>query len=340
MMATNLQEPFKAFVIDKGEDGSLSSGLTTLHHAQLDAGEVTIKVAYSSVNYKDALAATGTGKIIHRFPCVGGIDVAGEVIQSSDARFAAGDKVLATAYNIGVSHHGGYAEYARLPADWLVPLPEGLNLLEAMALGTAGLTAALGIVHMETNGLTPEKGPVLVTGATGGVGSLAVDMLSGLGYEVTALTSKSTEDAYLKGLGAAEVVSASTIDLSSVKPMEEGRWAGAVDSVGGPLLSWVIATMKRAGTIACIGNAGSFKLNTTVYPFILRGVSLLGVDSGFIASPVRQQVWQRLRNDLKPKHLRECTQVIDFDELPKAFDRFVQGQVRGRTVVRIDDSLG
>lgn len=330
-----LNAPFKAFLIDKAEDGSIMSGLSMLTADQLDAGEVTIKVAYSSVNYKDALAATGAGKIIRRFPCAGGIDLAGEVVESADPRFAAGDKVIASAFNIGVSHHGGYAEYARIPADWVVALPDGLTLLEAMALGTAGFTAALGIVRMEANGLAPENGPVAVTGATGGVGSLAIDMLSKIGYQAVALTSKAAQTEYLTNLGASEVMLTSTIDFTRIKPMESAQWAGAIDNVGGPLLSWLIATMKRAGTVASIGNAASAELHSTVFPFILRGVSLVGVDSGFIAYPIRKCVWERLGADLKPRHLMEITKLIDLAALPQCFDDFLKGRVKGRTVVRI-----
>lgn len=332
-----LNAPFKAFLIDKAEDGSIMSGLSMLTADQLDAGEVTIKVAYSSVNYKDALAATGAGKIIRRFPCAGGIDLAGEVVESADPRFAVGNKVIASAFNIGVSHHGGYAEYARVPADWVVALPDGLTLLEAMALGTAGFTAALGIVRMEANGLAPENGPVAVTGATGGVGSLAIDMLAKIGYQAVALTSKATQTEYLTNLGASEVMLTSSIDFTRIKPMESAQWAGAIDNVGGPLLSWLIATMKRAGTVASIGNAASAELHSTVFPFILRGVSLVGVDSGFIAYPIRKRVWERLGADLKPRHLMEITKLIDLTALPQCFDDFLKGQVKGRTVVRIGD---
>ncbi|MBP7469199.1 MAG: acryloyl-CoA reductase, partial [Thauera sp.] len=271
--------PFKAFVIDQDENRKVVSRMGTLAAEQLDAGEVTIRVHYSSINYKDALAATGAGKIIRRFPCVGGIDLCGEVVDSADARFAPGDKVIATSFDIGVAHHGGYAEYARVPAGWVVPLPAGLDLFEAMALGTAGFTAALGIVRMEDNGLAPANGPVIVTGATGGVGALAIDMLAQLGYHVVALTGKEAESDYLKMLGAAEILLRSTIDFDKVRPLEAARWAGAVDNVGGQILHWVLATMKQAGTVASIGNAASFNIDTTVFPFILRGVSLLGVDS-------------------------------------------------------------
>jgi acrylyl-CoA reductase (NADPH) len=328
-------KPFDAFLIEADADGKVRGRLTQLLLDQLDAGEVTIRVHYASINYKDALAATGAGKIIRRFPCVGGIDLAGEVVHSDDARFKPGDAVIATSFDIGVSHHGGYAQYARVPARWVVALPAGLTLFESMALGTAGFTAALGIVRMEDNGLSPDKGPVLVTGATGGVGGLAIDMLARLGYHVVALTGKEHEQDYLRGLGAAEVKLTSSIDLQKVRAMEGGLWAGAVDNVGGVILHWVLATMKQAGTVASIGNAASPKLDTTVFPFILRGVSLLGVDSGYMGFPTRQRVWDRLAGDLKPRHLAEVTRTIDLAQLPQAFDAFVQGKVKGRTVVRI-----
>ena len=327
--------PFKAFVIDQDENRKVVSRMGTLAAEQLDAGEVTIRVHYSSINYKDALAATGAGKIIRRFPCVGGIDLCGEVVDSADARFKPGDKVIATSFDIGVAHHGGYAEYARVPAGWVVALPAGLDLFEAMALGTAGFTAALGIVRMEDNGLAPANGPVIVTGATGGVGALAIDMLAQLGYHVVALTGKEAESDYLKMLGATEILLRSTIDFDKVRPLEAAKWAGAVDNVGGQILHWLLATMKQAGTVASIGNAASFNINTTVFPFILRGVSLLGVDSGYMGFPTRQRVWDRLATDLKPRHLAAITRTIAFDELPAAFDDFIHGRVKGRTVVRI-----
>ncbi len=327
--------PFKAYLIEQDENKKAVGRMGMLAPEQLDAGEVLIRVHYSSINYKDALAATGAGKIIRRFPCVGGIDLSGEVVESADPRFKAGDAVIATSFDIGVAHHGGYAEYARVPAGWVVPLPSGLDLFEAMALGTAGFTAALGVVRMEDNGLAPENGPVIVTGATGGVGGLAIDMMSRLGYHVVALTGKEAEADYLKGLGAAEIKLRASIDLDKVRPLEASLWAGAVDNVGGPILHWVLATMKQAGTVASIGNAASFKLDTTVFPFILRGVSLLGIDSGYMGFPTRQRVWDRLAGDLKPRKLAEVTRTIGFDELPGAFDDFIQGRVKGRTVVRI-----
>ena len=325
---------FKALLIEE-RDGKVSSGLVRMDESQLDAGGVTIRVAYSSINYKDALAATGAGKIIRRFPCVGGIDMSGTVIESTDLRFKPGDRVVATSFDIGVAHHGGYAEIARVPGDWVVPLPAGLSLFDAMVLGTAGFTAALGIVRMEENGLRPEKGAVIVTGATGGVGSLAIDMLAKLGYHVVALTGKEAEAAYLRELGAAEVLLRESLDLSKIRPLDRGRWAGAVDNLGGDFLAWIASTMQQGGTIASIGLAASMSLNTTVAPFILRGVSLLGIDSGYIREPYRSGVWQRLASDLRPPHLENMARRVAFDDLPTAFEAFIAGRAKGRAVVEI-----
>lgn len=327
-------DSFKALLIEE-RDGKVANGFVQMNESQLDAGDVTIRVAYSSINYKDALAATGAGKIIRRFPCVGGIDLSGTVIASSDPRFKPGDPVIATSFDIGVAHHGGYAEVARVPGNWVVPLPAGLSLYEAMALGTAGFTAALGIVRMEENGLRPEKGPVIVTGATGGVGSLAVDMLARVGYHVVALTGKESEKDYLLSLGAAEVLMRQSLDLSKIRPLDRGRWAGAVDNLGGDVLAWIASTMEQGGTIASIGLAASHVLNTTVMPFILRGVSLLGVDSGYIREPYRSGVWQRLATDLRPPHLDSMSRRIPFDALPAMFDEYIAGRAKGRVVVEI-----
>ncbi len=325
---------FKAYLIEQ-HDGKVSAGFADMEEAALDPGEVTIRVAYSSINYKDALAATGAGRIIRRFPCIGGVDLAGTVTASTDVRFAPGEQVIATSYDIGVAHHGGYAEMARVPANWVIKLPPGLSLKDAMALGTAGFTAGLGIVRMEENGLKPGNGPVIVTGATGGVGSLAVDMLAGRGYEVTALTGKEAETDYLKGLGAKEVMLRQSLDLSKIKPIDKALWAGAVDNLGGPVLSWIASTMKPGGTIASIGLAASMEFNTTVAPFILRGVSLLGIDSGYVGEPRRSAVWERLAGAMRPRHLAELRRTIAFADLPQAFEQFVKGQAHGRIVVEI-----
>ncbi len=327
-------DSFKALLIEE-RDGKVANSFVMLDKSRLDPGTVTIRVAYSSVNFKDALAATGAGKIIRRFPCVGGIDLSGVVVESADSRFKPGDAVIATSFDIGVAHHGGYAEFARVPGDWVVPLPADLSLYDAMALGTAGFTAALGVVRMEENGLTPEKGPVIVTGATGGVGSLAVDILARRGYHVVALTGKESEADYLRNLGAAEVLLRQDLDLSKIRPLDSARWAGAVDNLGGDILAWIASTMMQGGTIASIGLAASMKLNTTVAPFILRGVSLLGIDSGYIGEPYRSAVWKHLASDMRPPHLGKMSRKIGFDELPAIFDEYIAGRAKGRVVVEI-----
>lgn len=327
--------PFKALLIESNE-GKVAARYVMMDQESLDPGEVLIRVAYSSVNYKDALAATGAGKIIRRYPCVGGIDLAGTVLSSQSPHFAVGDAVIATSFDIGVAHHGGYAQIARLPEAWVRPLPAGLSLFEAMALGTAGFTAALGIVRMEENGLHPGQGPVLVTGASGGVGSLAVNMLAQRGYEVVALTGKAQEIDYLRQLGAREVILRSTLDLQRIRPLDQARWAGAVDNLGGEVLAWILSTMQQAGTVASIGLAASAQLPTTVMPFILRGVSLLGVDSGYIGEPWRSSVWRRLASDLRPGALALMTRQVGFADLPALFPEFLAGKAHGRVVVDLD----
>jgi acrylyl-CoA reductase (NADPH) len=327
-------DKFNAFLIEE-VDGKVVSGFKQMNLTDLDAGEVVIKTAYSSVNFKDALAATGAGKIIRRFPCIGGIDLSGTVVESSSSEFSVGDEVIATSYDIGVAHHGGYAEYARIPAEWVVPMPKGLDLFSSMALGTAGFTAGLAVERMEHDGLAPSAGPVVVNGATGGVGGIAVDILSGLGYSVTAMTGKSDQEDYLKNLGASEILLRDSIDLEKIKPLARETWAGAVDNLGGDILSWIASGMKVGGAIASIGLASSFKFNTTVMPFILRGVSLLGIDSVNAKSLVRRKVWERLGSDMKPAHLSDIVQMVEFDELPSVFPKLMQSAMRGRVVVKV-----
>ncbi|MFA7269476.1 MAG: oxidoreductase [Sterolibacterium sp.] len=325
---------FKAYLINQ-EDGKVVSRFVEMNEDQLDPGEVTIRVAYSSVNYKDALAATGAGKIVRRFPCIGGIDLAGTVATSSDPRFAEGDAVLATSYDIGVAHHGGFAEVARLPADWVVKLPAGMTFREAMSFGTAGFTAGLAVVRMEANGLKPGNGPVIVSGASGGVGSIAIEVLAKLGYRVVALTGKADQTDYLKRIGAQEVMLRQSLDLAKIKPLDKSLWAGAVDNLGGEVLAWMASTMQIGGTLASIGLAASPGLNTTVMPFILRGVSLLGVDSVNCPMLLRAEVWRRLSSDMRPPHLEQMTRIIAFDQLPSVFDDFLKSRVVGRIVVDI-----
>lgn len=325
--------PFRAFLVTQDQN-RVSGNFVQMDESELDAGDVLIRVAYSSVNYKDALAATGQGRIIRRFPCVGGIDLAGTVVRSGAPRFQPGDKVIATSYDLGVARHGGYAEYALVPGGWVLPLPESLSLFEAMALGTAGLTAAMAINRMEDNGLKPESGPVLVTGATGGVGSLAIDMLAGRGYEVVALTGKAEQEDWLRSLGAARMMLRSQIP-GDIKPLDKGFWSGAVDSVGGDTLAWLLSTTKPTGVVASIGLAGGTVLNTTVMPFVLRGVSLLGIDSGYAGFAVRERAWSRLAADLRPRHLAAIATERPFDELPQVFEELLAGRAHGRIVVNV-----
>ena len=329
-------EKFRAFRLST-VDKTIRTEFVECSLDELDPGEVVVRVAYSDVNYKDALAATGKGRILLRPSCIGGIDLSGTVTASSDPRFTKGDAVLAVGHDLGVKHHGGYAEYARIPANWTVKLPKGMTLWEAMAFGTAGYTAGLAIVKMELNGLRPANGPVLVSGATGGVGSIAIAALARLGYHVVALTGKADGTEYLKKLGAAEVKFRTELDLSKIKPLDKATWQGAIDSLGGEVLAWMASTMKFNGVIASIGLAASPSLNATVMPFILRGVSLLGINSTDAPSPeLEREVWGRLAGDMRPPMLKEMAKTIPFGELPKAFDDFIDAKVTGRVVVDLN----
>ena len=327
-------EPFLAYRVHN-EDGKIEGRIERLTLDDLSEGEVVVRSAWSGINYKDALAATGKGRIMRRFPMVGGIDVAGAVHASGDARYAEGDPVVITGFGLSEEHDGGYSEYVRAPGDWLIPLPGGLSLRDTMALGTAGFTAALAVDRMEINGQCPDRGPVLVNGATGGVGSFAVDMLSGLGYEVTAFTGKRDRDDYLRDLGAREILYRDEAEMGT-RPLEKARWAGAVDNVGGEQLAWLTRTMRPGGNIASIGLAGGFKLETTVMPFILRGVNLLGINSVYVARDLRERVWERLASDLKPRRLdRIVTSEVALADLPSAFGGYLEGVITGRALVRI-----
>ena len=326
-------QSFRAFRIHE-RDGVTRAGVETLQLDMLSAGDVVIEAHYSSVNYKDALAANGRGKIIRRFPLVGGVDVSGVVMTSADARLAAGDEVLVTGCGLGESHDGGFSEIVCVPADWVVPLPRGLTLRDAMVLGTAGFTAALAIDRMEQNGQAPEHGPVVVSGASGGVGSIAVDLLAGRGYEVIALSRK-PDDGYLAALGAGRVIDAG-VAAGSKAPLEKAQWGGAIDTVGGEVLAWLTRTVRPWGNIASIGLAGGAQFNTTVMPFILRGVSLLGITSANCPMERRLKVWNRLTGDLKPRHLeRVVAGEAGLDELPGIFEKVLSGEHRGRFVVKL-----
>ncbi len=328
---------FRAFVVDKTAAG-FTAGLKELTLNDLPAGEVLIKVAYSSVNYKDGLASIPEGKIVRSYPFVPGIDLSGVVVESSDARFKAGDAVLATGYDLGMQHYGGFSAYARLKAEWIVPLPVGLTLKEAMALGTAGFTAALAVHQLELNGLKSARGPVLITGATGGVGSMAISILSTLGYEVVASTGKETEHAYLKSLGASAILSRQETSAESNRPLEKERWAGSIDAVGGSTLAYLLRTTRYAGSIAACGNTGGPNVATSVFPFILRAVNLLGIDSANCPMELRRQLWQRLASDYKPAALLDTIgHEVPLEELPHALASILQGGVRGRTIVKVSE---
>jgi acrylyl-CoA reductase (NADPH) len=325
---------FKAFRIHE-ESGKIVARFDQLRLDDLSPGEVVIEVRYSDINYKDALAATGAGRILRRYPLVGGIDLAGVVKTSDDARYQPGDPVLVTGSGLSETVDGGYAQFARVAGESVIPMPRGLDAFKAMALGTAGFTAALAIHRMEKNGQSPDRGPIVVTGATGGVGSIAIDMLATRGYEVIAVSGKPEAAGYLRALGASKVVSRADFSLGS-RPLEPARYAGAIDSVGGDLLAGLTRQIDFWGSIASVGLAGGAELKTTVMPFILRGVNLLGINSSATRRAERLEVWQRISSDLTPRQLDEIvTRVIDFDELPGAFQAHMDNRITGRTVVKI-----
>ncbi len=331
----NPASKFRAFRIHD-DDAGYRADIESLTLDDLSSGEVVVKTAYSSVNYKDALAGTGKGKILRRFPLVGGIDVAGHVMASTDPAFKEGDAVLCTGCGLSETRDGGYAEYARLPAQWTIPLPAGLDLRDAMILGTAGFTAALGLYRMRENRQTPDMGPIAVTGATGGVGMLAVDIFTRAGFEVHAVSGKVDRYDFLRGLGAAECLGRKDIDVAG-KPMASARFGGAMDAVGGAMLASLLATTVPYGNVANCGLAASAELSTTVMPFIIRGVSLLGVASAGTARTIREAIWQHLATDWKPAHLADIhTATATLDTLPGVFEKMLAGESFGRTVVATD----
>jgi acrylyl-CoA reductase (NADPH) len=321
---------FRAYRIHA--DGGFGRGRAEhMHHTELDAGEVVVRVCFAGVNYKDALTAEGRARLARKFPLVGGTDLSGVVESSTDSRFRPGDEVFTHSFGLGSHHDGGFAEFGRFPGAWLFPLPAGLSLLEAAILGVAGHSVGIAIELMERNGLAPDRGKVLVNGATGGVGSIAIDVLSRLGYQVVALTAKIGETEYLRALGAAEVLDRNTIRYGT-KALDMESWAGAVDSVGGAQLEWLVRTMKRDGVIASIGNASSNEFKGNVLPFILRGVRLLGVNVNNSVE-TKLHIWRRLASDIKPRHLDRIVRRIGFEALPQAFDDLLAARVRGRQVV-------
>lgn len=329
-------DTFRAYRITAA-DGGVTAGFAELRIEDLTPGDVVIRVSHSTINYKDALAATGAGRILRKSPLVGGIDLAGTVVTSSDPELEPGVRVVVNGCGLSETIDGGYAEFARVPVSACVPLPDAISNREAMQLGTAGFTAALAIHRMEQNNQRPENGPIIVTGATGGVGSLAIDMLDGRGYDVVALTGKADASDYLQSIGARRIVDRGDLDPGG-RPLEKAEWAGAIDNLGGDVLAWLTRTTDYGGNIASIGLAASPKLETTVLPFILRAVCLLGINSVDTPSDLRLAVWARLAGDLKPSRLDAIAHTeIDFDALPDAFQAYLDGGITGRTVVRIAD---
>ncbi len=326
---------YRAIVVDKTADG-VSVELTELEEFGLPEGDVTIQVDWSSVNYKDGLATFATGRVVRDYPMVPGIDMAGTVRDSNDARYKSGDAVVVTGYDIGTAHPGGFAELARVPGDWVMPLPAGLTAQEAMVIGTAGFTSAMSIEALESNGLSPDHGPVIVTGATGGVGSTAVSMLAGLGYTVAGSTGKDSEHKFLRSLGATEILSRAEVSEESSRPLESERWAGAVDPVGGNTTAYLIRTMKYGGSIAVSGLTGGSAVPTTVFPFILRGVNLLGIESVWCPMDVRKRIWDRCATDLKPAGLMDTiAREVGLEGVPEVTAEILEGKIKGRILVKV-----
>ena len=333
-MSNSLPDAFRAYRVHNDEKG-YRGVVETIGRDDLGDGDVTIRVSHSGVNYKDALAGTGKGRIMRSFPMVGGIDVAGTVISSECERFAPGDEVLVTGAGLSESRDGGYTEYLRIDSAWTLPLPDGLSALDAMTIGTAGFTAALSLYRMEISGQQPERGPIVVTGATGGVGSIAVDILAGAGYEVHAISGKEEHFGWLAALGAEECISRHELEWSQ-KPLDKALWAGAIDSVGGDMLAGLCTAIKPWGNIAACGLAGGIDLKTTVMPFIIRGVSLIGIDSPTCPYDIREAVWSRLASDWKPRHLELIrNRIVGLDDLNDIFGGMLEGNSRGRIVVQL-----
>jgi acrylyl-CoA reductase (NADPH) len=331
---SNLPETFRAYVVDKPEGAAFTRGLRQHLTDDLPPGEITVRVAWSGVNFKDGLAAREDGRVARTYPLIPGIDLAGEVVASEDPAFPVGAAVLAHGYDIGVARHGGYGELARIPSGWTVPLPDGLTARDAMAIGTAGFTAAMSVVALEEHGLRPGDGPVLVTGASGGVGSVAVAILASRGHEVWAATGKPDEHERLRDLGASGFLTRDEVTAPG-RPLDSARWAGAVDTVGTATLPYVLRTLRLGAAVASSGNASGAELNTTVFPFILRGVSLLGMDSANMAIERRRALWARLATDLLPRGIDDGVTEVDLDAVEPALDAIVAGQARGRWVVRV-----
>jgi acrylyl-CoA reductase (NADPH) len=331
-----LPQTFRAFVAERVPDGAgVARGVRRFRAADLPPGEVIVRVEWSSVNYKDALATIPNGKVARISPLIPGIDLAGTVVASQDANTPVGSRVIAHGYELGVARHGGYAEYERVPAAWIVPLPPGMTTREAMAIGTAGFTAAMSVAALQERGLTPDDGPVLVTGASGGVGRMAIAMLARNGLEVWAVTGKQDEADRLVALGATGVLDRTVFERGAGKAFEEERWAGAIDTVGAASLPYVLRSLKYGGAVAATGNTSGGDLGTTVFPFILRGVSLIGIDSANLDIRLRREIWTRLAHDLRPLNIDSSIAEVTLETVEPALDAILAGEARGRWVVRI-----
>lgn len=325
---------YRAFVVNKDED-DFTASVQTLDESALPDGDVTVAVEWSDLNYKDGLACTPNGRVVTKYPMTLGIDFAGTVVESSDSRYSAGDAVVATGYDLGTGHPGGYAERARLSADWLAPMPDGMSSEEAMVLGTAGITAAMSIDVIEKAGIGPEAGPVIVSGATGGVGSTAVAMLAARGYEVHASTGKSSEHDFLRELGASEVLDREELAAESRRPIERERWAAAVDPVGGSTTASILRQTRYGGVVALSGLTGGVGVETNVMPFILRGVSLVGIESVYWPGEDRPRLWARMAQDFSGRNLLDLVEArVGLEEVPEVASKILAGGVRGRILVR------
>ena len=334
-----LPETFRCYLVTKDASGKVAGQITRRPLAELPPGDVLVRVAYSSLNYKDALAATGHPGVNHVFPHIPGVDAAGTVADSGVNEFVEDDPVLVTGFEMGSNRWGGYAEYVRVPHDWIVPLPFPLSLRDSMALGTAGLTAAMAVDALRKHNVAPDRGEVVVTGASGGVGSIAVALLAKLGYQVAAVTGKASAHDYLKKLGASQILDRQAVDDTSPKPLLSGRWAGGVDTVGGNILGTVLRATRHGGCVAACGLAGGNSLPVTVFPFILRGVTLAGIEAAWVPTTLRSEIWDRLAVQWKLDNLDAIAQPVDLEQLPAKIHEILAGRVTGRFVVRIQDEI-
>ncbi|MGD8427368.1 MAG: YhdH/YhfP family quinone oxidoreductase [Balneolaceae bacterium] len=331
----NMSDTFKALVVEEIFNGNFQRSVQHWPVERLPDNDVLVEVHYSSLNYKDALSASGNKGVTQTYPHIPGIDAAGIVAHSRDERFREGDPVIVTSYDLGQNTFGGFGQFVRVPAGWIVPLPRGLTLRESMILGTAGLTAAIGVRHLRHNNVTPDSGIILVTGATGGVGTLAINMLAKMDYEVTAATGKMDQRLFLKKMGATTVIHRDEVQDKSSKPLLSGKWAGVIDTVGGGILDTAIRQCRQNGVVACCGNVLGHELHTDIYPFILRGVSLVGIDSGYCSMELRRSLWTKLAGDWKPEHLDILAKECSLEKLKIEIDRILEGQQVGRVLINL-----